>query len=96
MAVAMTERWLRCTIPQQTPLSPLRGQLPSRGAFFGAVQFACLPWRGGAAAGGGEVAVWRSLPLRRRRPIWRPLQGALFLFAGKCVITGRPCVENGG
>ena len=34
MAVAMTERWLRCTIPQQTPLSPLRGQLPSRGAFF--------------------------------------------------------------
>ena len=34
MALAMTERWPLRTTPQQTPLSPLRGQLPSRGASF--------------------------------------------------------------
>ena len=38
-----------------TPLRPLRGQLPSRGAFLSCT-VQSLPSRGGAAAGGGEVA----------------------------------------
>ena len=38
------------------PLSPLRGQLPSRGAFYWVLcRSQSLPLRGGAAAGGGEV-----------------------------------------
>ena len=32
------EKQKRCAIQQRPPLSRLRGQLPSRGAFFGAVQ----------------------------------------------------------
>ena len=38
-----------------TPLSRLRRQLPSRGAFL-LCTVQSLPWRGGAATGGGEVA----------------------------------------
>ena len=42
-----------------TPLSRLRRQLPSRGAFlFCTIQ--SLPLRGGAAIGGGEVAALHS------------------------------------